>query len=44
MKENRADLVNFLVDEADFDVDAFGQHLVEDWCALGTAIDRQNEA
>ena len=44
MKENRRDLVNFLVDEADFDVDAFGQHLVEDWCALGTAIDRQNEA
>ena len=43
VKENRKDLVSFLVDDADFDIDALGQHLVEDWCALGTAIDRQNE-
>jgi hypothetical protein len=43
VKENRKDLVDFLIDEAGFDVNAFGQHLVEDWCVLGTAIDRQNE-
>jgi hypothetical protein len=43
VKESRCDLIDFLVDEAGFDVNAVGQHLVEDWCALGTAVDRQNE-
>ncbi len=43
VKENRKDLVNFLLDEAGFKVNAFGELLVEDWCCLGTAIDRQND-